>query len=125
MIRLPHDRTLRVAIYTAVACSVAAAISTAAEIEPAPIMGTVLTFAPTVLVILWLQKDAQRTRVGGVLDWGLFLWFAWPVIIPWYAFKSRGRRGWRLLLGLIALICSTYIAGSMAAACTYALRPGD
>ena len=60
-------------------------------------------------VILWLQKDGQRTGVGAVQDWGFFPWLAWPVLIPWYTFKSRGRTGWRLLLGLIALIISPYI----------------
>jgi hypothetical protein len=70
-------------------------------------MSTLLMFAPLIAVILWLQKDAQRTGVGAVQDWGMFVWFAWPVVIPWYAFKSRGRGGWRLLLGLIALICGS------------------
>jgi hypothetical protein len=28
----------------------------------------------------------------------------WPFAIPWYAFASRGRGGWKLLLGLMALL---------------------
>ena len=104
-----QDTTLLVAILTAVTCSIAAAVYTWAEVEPAPIMSLILMWAPLITVILWLQKDAQRTGVGAVRDWGFFVWLAWPVVLPWYAFKSRGWQGWRLLLGLMALIGSTYV----------------
>ena len=33
-------------------------------------------------VCLWLQKDARRTGVGNIQDWGFFLWLFWPVLIP-------------------------------------------
>ena len=111
MIRLLADTTLRVAILTSLACGIAGAVYTLAGIEPAPIMTLVLTFASPILVILWLQKDADRRGIGLVLDFGLFVWIAWPVILPWYAFRSRGRRGWRLLLGLMVLIFAPYIGG--------------
>ena len=61
-------------------------------------------------MIIWLQKDARRTGVGTVQDWGYFLLLAWPVVIPWYAFKTRGRSGWRLTLGLLGLVGAAYIS---------------
>jgi hypothetical protein len=69
--------TLRVAVFTAIICSIAAAIYTLAELEPAPIMSLLLAGAPLMAVILWLQRDAQRTGVGAVQDLGMFVWFAW------------------------------------------------
>jgi hypothetical protein len=118
----PRDTTLRVAIATAVFGSMIAAVYTLAEIEPSPTVVTFWTLAPVLAVILWLQKDGQRTGVGAVQDWGLFAWLAWPVVIPWYAFKSRGRTGWRLLLGLIALIFSPYITALVVAWLAYGVR---
>lgn len=115
---MPQDTTLRVAILTAITCSMAIASYTAAEIPPPPVVSTLAAFAPLIVVFLWVEKDAWRTRVGAVQDLGLFLWLAWPVVIPWYAFKSRGRSGWRLLLGLFALIYSTYAASWV----TYGVR---
>ena len=117
-----RDTTLRVAIATAVFCSMTAAVYTLAEIEPSPTVILFWTVGPVVAVILWLQKDGQRTGVGAVQDWGFFLWLAWPVVIPWYAFKSRGRTGWRLLLGLIALIFSPYITAFVVAWLAYGVR---
>ena len=79
------------------------------QAEPSPSLALFFSFGPLLAVILWLQKDAQRTGVASVLDLGFFLWFAWPIIIPWYAFKTRGTAGWRLLLGLFTLISSAYL----------------
>lgn len=118
----PRDTTLRVATGTAVFCSITAAIYALAEIKPSPPVVTFFTFAPLIGVILWLQKDAQRTGIGAFQDWGMFLWFAWPVVIPWYAFRSRGRTGWRLLLGLVALISSAYVTAFVVTWLAYGVR---
>lgn len=120
--RASGDTTLRVAIGTAVFCSITAAVYTLAEIAPSPAVIAFLTFAPLLAVILWLQKDAQRTGVGAVQDWGMFVWFGWPVVIPWYAFKSRGRSGWRLLLGLFALMGSAYLTAFVVSWIAYGVR---
>ena len=90
-----HDITLRVAKLAALFSSLIAAAYAASQIEPAPVVALFLSGGPLVAVIVWLQKDARRTGVGAVQDWGYFLLLAWPVVIPWYAFKTRGRSGWR------------------------------
>jgi hypothetical protein len=105
------DITLAVAKAVALAVSLAVALYVAAEAEPSPPMTVVMSYAPVVTVILWLQKDAQRTGVGAVLDLGYFLCLAWPVVIPWYAFRTRGRGGWRLIVGLFALIAGPWATG--------------
>jgi hypothetical protein len=72
-------------------------------------MGLLLTSGPAFVVILWLQKDARRTGVGAVQDFGYFLWLAWPCVIPWYAFRTRGRTGWKLAAGLFGFILAPYV----------------
>jgi len=109
------DITLRVAKLTAAFCSLAAAVYAAAQGEPSPAVALFLSSGPLLAVIIWLQKDARRTRVGTVQDWGYFLLLAWPAVIPWYAFKTRGRSGWRLTAGLFGLIGAAYIGWSVAA----------
>ena len=89
-----------------------------ANAEPAPIVEWFLTAAPALMAILWVYQDAQRRRIAQVTDLGFFLIFFWPVAIPWYAFKSRGLAGWRLGLGLLALIC----AAPLTAITLYLLR---
>jgi hypothetical protein len=97
-----------VAKLTAIFCSLAAAVYAATQTEPSSSTAYFLSGGPLLAVVIWLQKDARRTGVGTVQDWGYFLLLAWPVVIPWYAFKTRGRSGWRLILGLFGLIAAAY-----------------
>ena len=102
------DVTLRVAKLAALFCSLTAVIYVAADTEPSPVVALFLSAGPLYAVILWLQKDARRTGVGAVQDWGYFLLLAWPVVIPWYAFRTRGWSGWKLITGLFGLIVASY-----------------
>jgi hypothetical protein len=91
------------------------------QVKPSPIVRTFFSAGPLLAVLVWIQQDAARTGVGSVHDLGLFLWFAWPVIIPWYAWKTRGRAGWRLLFMLFGLIGSAYISGIVVSWLAYLL----
>jgi len=102
--------TFRMAILVALFCSVAAGLYAATHMEPSPVVALFVSSGPLLAVIFWLRRDARRTGVGAVFDWGYFLLLAWPVVIPWYAFKTRGRSGWRLTLGLFGLIGAAHIS---------------
>ena len=104
---------LRTAKITSLFCALASALYVMADAEPSPIVVLFFSFAPLFAVILWLERDAHRTGVGAVHDLGLLLWFGWPVVIPWYSWKTRGSRGWRLCLGLFGLIGSAYIGAAV------------
>ena len=109
------DIMLGIAKAAAVFSSLAAAAYAATESEASPMVALFLSFGPLLAVILWLQKDARRTGVGTVQDFGYFLLLAWPVVIPWYAFRTRGRSGWRLTAGLFGLIGASYVTGMIVA----------
>jgi hypothetical protein len=111
----PTDLTLRTAYITAAFCSVIAVIYAVSSAEPTPAVAVFMSFAPIVSVCAWLQKDARVTDVSNVHDLGLFLYFAWPFLIPWYAFKTRGRSGWRLAARLFSLACAPVLAAYVAA----------
>jgi hypothetical protein len=99
---------LTMAYVTTAVCCAAAALYAALALEPAPLVGLTIAFGPLVAVLLWLHEDARRTKAVTVQDWGFFLWVAWPALLPWYAVKTRGRRGWLLTLGLAALVVAPF-----------------
>jgi hypothetical protein len=66
-------------------------------------MAFLVGWGPTIAVACWLAADSKRTRVVSAYDAGLFFYFTWPVTMPWYAMRSRGRRGWVLAAQLYAL----------------------
>jgi hypothetical protein len=105
----PGNLTLTVAILASVVGSLAAGVYAAAGTEPSPVVALFLSFAPLFAIVLWLQGDAARTGVGAVHDLGWFLLMAWPIVIPWYAFRTRGPAGWRLIVGLLGLIVAPYV----------------
>ena len=107
--------SLQQATVAAVFCGCAGALYALAEVDPSPLVGMFLTVGPVIAVILWLQRDAARTGVGAVHDLGFLLWVGWPVVIPWYAFKTRGARGWRLMATLFVVIGASYIGWFVAA----------
>jgi hypothetical protein len=109
----PGDTTLRVAIANAAFCFLTTTVYMLARIAPSPMLSSFLVISPLILGILWLQKDARRTHLGDVQDWGFFVWIAWPILVPWYAFKSRGSGGWRFLIAVIVLLFPAYIAAML------------
>ena len=119
-----HERPpgLRLAIFIAAFCSVVSAVYVLTGAEPSPVVAIFMYFGPLVTVLWWLRRDAERTGIGAVLDLGLFLWIAWPLVIPWYAFRSRGARGWSLLVASTALILSAYITTYAVAWISYGFR---
>jgi hypothetical protein len=100
----PGTITLRTAIAASVCAAAINAIYVVADTEPAPLLSTFVSFGPVVTTVLWLHQDARRHKIAEVLDFGWFFMMFWIFVVPWYAFKSRGRAGWRLLIGLVALI---------------------
>ena len=58
-------------------------------------------------VALWVLADARQCRRPVPYDFGSFVFFTWPVLLPIYLFRTRGWRafaalGWFLLLYLAA-----------------------
>jgi len=115
-------RNLRTAKIVAAFCALASAVYAVADADPSPIVALFLTGGPLILVILWLQHDASRTGIAAVHDLGLFLWLAWPFMIPWYVWKTRSWAGWRLCFGLLALIGAAYIGGLVGGLVAYLVR---
>lgn len=78
----PSDITLIVAKLAAVFSSLVAVMYAAAGSEPAPVVALFVTVGPLLAVTLWLQKDARRSGVGQVQDWGYFVWLARAPRVP-------------------------------------------
>lgn len=103
------DAYMRTAKVSALFSGSAGALYGVAGIEPSEDVLQLMMAIPTLAVVLWLERAVNRTAHGVILDLGLFLWNGWAIAIPWFAFKTRGRSGWRLVVLLFALILSPYL----------------
>ena len=113
---------LTTAYVTAAACSGVAVFYTVYEVEPSPLVVLIVQLAPLLAVIIWLQDDARLTKAVNVYDWGFLLWVAWPLLMPWYVVKTRGRRGWLLAFKLTALMFAPFIVASAVSLLWWALE---
>ena len=59
----------------------------------------------------WLQQDSRRHGFKWVYDLGLFLYIAWPIILPYYLFKTRGLKALLTILIFLAVYLGAYIIG--------------
>lgn len=63
------------------------------------------------LIGYWLDKDSRNYGVKWVYDLGFFLYFAWPFIVPYYLFKTRGIRAILTILIFVGIYLATYLVG--------------
>lgn len=59
----------------------------------------------------WLRNDSRRLGIGWILDLGFFLYLAWPFILPYHLFKTRGLKAFIPILAFIL----TALCGSLTA----------
>lgn len=57
----------------------------------------------------WVVADSRHRKVATPIDQGWFVFFAWPVALPYYLIRTRGPRGCLVLAGLIGLFVASCI----------------
>ena len=94
----------------------------ASGLEPPASFTFINTFGFLWIIGWWLRVDSERRGMGWVFDMGLFLYIAWPFILPYYVLKSRGPKG------LLAILCfvAVYIGATLVGVALYFfLAPED
>ncbi len=77
------------------------------QLEPPIAYTYLLHLANATILLWWLKEDTKHQRETLPLDYGYFLYLAWPVLIPYHLFATRGLRGF---IGIFAYIAS-FLAG--------------
>ncbi len=89
----------------------------AGEAEPPPAFKLLYAFGLLWAVGWWLRRDSAKRGVGWVFDMGLFLYIAWPFVMPYYLLKTRGAKG----LVAILVFAGAYVGVLLAGAVLYIL----
>jgi len=87
----------------------------ASGLEPPASFTLIYIFGFFWIIGWWLLVDSRTRGVRWVFDMGLFLYVAWPFILPYYLVKSRGRKG------LLAILCfvAVYIGATLIGVALY------
>jgi hypothetical protein len=87
----------------------------ARRIEPSPAFDLMYALGFLWLVGWWLKEDSKRYAVQWVYDMGFFLYLAWPFIIPYYLFRTRGIKAFITMLFVVGIFLGTYLVGVIVA----------
>lgn len=80
--------------------------------EPSIVNDLLFHLANASILWWWLTEDSRKTGDTWPMDLGYFIYIAWPVLIPYHLFKTRGFSGF---IGILAYI-APLLAGMLAAA---------
>jgi len=80
-------------------------------IQPSPALFLLYRAGLLWLIGWWLKEESRRYGVKLVYCPGLLILIAWPIVIPYYLFKTRGVKGFITLLGLIGVFLVAQIFG--------------
>ena len=60
----------------------------------------------------WLRQDLTKHKVGWPLDLGMFLQIAWPAVLTYYLFRTRGVRAFILIVVFVAMYFIPLVIGA-------------
>jgi hypothetical protein len=70
----------------------------------------------------WWVHDRRRAGLWAGLDSGLFLGWAWPLLLPYHLIRTRRWRGVGILAVYVAVYCGFFYIASIATYACYARR---
>lgn len=92
---------------------IATGLYLASGLEPPAFFTLTYTLGFLWIIGWWLRTDSSKTGVRWVYDMGLFLYVAWPFVLPYYLIKSRGAKGLLVILGFVGVYIGATVIGMM------------
>ena len=68
----------------------------------------------SVLVAVWATKEPKQESFQAPFEFGAFLYFAWPIVLPYYLVKTRGIEGLVLFIGFVGMYAMPFVSGLVA-----------
>jgi len=60
-------------------------------------------FAFSLILVCWVRVDVRAQRYSAPFDFDAFVFFGWPLVVPYYLYRTRGGRGFLFGAGIWAL----------------------
>jgi hypothetical protein len=91
---------------------VASGIYSVSKHQPPPLFQVTYAFGFLWIIGWWLVRDSVKRGVDLVFDTGLFLYIAWPLVMPYYLLKTRGAKGLFVILGFLGVYLGAAAVGA-------------
>ncbi|KLV08937.1 hypothetical protein ABT56_01660 [Photobacterium aquae] len=71
-------------------------------------------FIFAISIAIWAKKEAAIKNYGPPFNFGAFMFFVWPIILPHYLIKTRGSDGIIMYLGFLGIYLMPFLSGLVA-----------
>ena len=105
----------------ALLASISSSLAVVRGVETSDEAGYIWVFGFSLFIAWWVELDRRRRGYGAPFEFSAFVFFAWPVLVPYYLYKTRGRRG-VLWAGAVLVF---FFAPYLIAFATYLALGGD
>ena len=75
--------------------------------------GMLWSFAFQLMLAFWVHFDRRVRGFKAPFEFDVFVFLAWPFVIPYYAYKTRGRRGLLLGAGVWGLFIMPFLVAAI------------
>lgn len=82
--------------------------------DPEPQHEALMSWAFTFLLALWCLEDAKDKSFHRPFEFGAFIFFAWPIVLPAYLYRTRGLKGMPIFIFIVILSVMPYLLGWLA-----------
>ena len=69
------------------------------------------------LLSIWVRMDRRHRNLSLPFEFDAFVFFGWPVVVPYYLYRTRGKRG----LAVTAAVYTLYVAPEVISGITSAI----
>ena len=88
--------------------NIGVAIAGVREVEASPAFRVLYYVGVAWALSWWVLLDSRAKKIPTSIDHGWFVFYAWPVIVPYHIIRTRGFRGCGLILALIGTFSATW-----------------
>lgn len=79
--------------------------------DPAPEYENLMSWSFALMVALWCLDDAKKYNFHRPYEFGAFIFFLWPIVLPAYLIHTRGWRGALTFLAFLFIALLPYLSG--------------
>ena len=71
-------------------------------------------FEISLVLAWWVRIDRQIRGLSVPFEFDAFVFFAWPLLVPYYLYRTRRARGLLLAAGIYGLLLTPFITAEIA-----------
>jgi len=94
--------------------SITLSICTAYAIKIPAAIQLLWIFGFSLMLTWWVYADSRSREFSLPYEFGAFVFFAWPVVVPYYAYRCCGWKGLLLGVGICLLNIVPYVVSAIA-----------